>query len=80
MIFTICQKYTLALTLSTVKCSQNFLQHLNCLYLNKNNADNSIKIAFTNSEVPKIIHTFLGAPIKKTLEKTDERVGKRVSA
>ena len=41
-----------------------------------NNKDDSIKIAFTNSELPKIIHTyFYERPLKKQ-EKTDERGGK----
>ena len=37
-------------------------------YPHTNNADNSIKIAFTNSELPKIICTlFTSAHKKKTL-------------
>ena len=50
-------------------------------YPHKNNADNSIKIVFTNSELPKIIHTFfLRVPIKKrNKKKTDERVGYKVT-
>ena len=39
-------------------------------YPHKNNADNSITIAFTNSELPKIIRTlFTSAHWKKTLKK-----------
>ena len=34
-----------------------FHKNIPQLYLHKNNADNSIKIAFTNSELPKIICT-----------------------
>ena len=46
-------------------------------YPHKNNADNSIKIAFTNSELPKIIRAlFTSGHYKKNLEKTDERAGK----
>ena len=45
-------------------------------YPHKNNADNSIKIAFTNSGLPKIIRTlFTNGHLKKNLEKTDERAG-----
>ena len=48
-----------------------------CLCSVRYNADNSIKIAFTNSELPKIICTlFTSAHFKKNLEKTDERAGK----
>ena len=36
-------------------------------YPHYSNADNSMKITFTNSEVPKIIHTFSGAAIKKKI-------------
>ena len=46
-------------------------------YPHKNNADNSIKIAFTNSELPKIIRTlFTSAHKKNNLEKMDECAGK----
>ena len=39
-------------------------------YPHKNNADNSIKIAFTNSEVPKIIpHFIYEHPLKNTLKR-----------
>ena len=46
-------------------------------YPHKNYADNSIKLALTISEHPKIIHFFYERPLKKILEKTDEREGKR---
>ena len=46
-------------------------------YPHKNNADNSIKIAFTNSKLPKIIRTLVtSGHLKKYLEETDERAGK----
>ena len=49
-------------------------------YPHKNYADNSIKIVFTNSELPKIIGTsFTSAHYKKKLEKTDEPEGKKVT-
>ena len=45
-------------------------------YPHKNYVDNSVKIAFTNSGHSKIIHFFYKRPLKKNLEKTDEREGK----
>ena len=49
-------------------------------YPHKNNADNSIQITFTNSELPKIIRTlFYERPLKKTTRKDGRACRKRVT-
>ena len=48
-------------------------------YLHKNNVDNSMKIAFTNSELPKIIRTLFTSDHKKKTWKDGWACGEGVT-
>ena len=61
--------FSFCTSMQTFECNYTPFTKASPNYPHKYNADNSIKIAFTNSELLKIIHTFLRAPILKNPRK-----------